>query len=330
MCASESSSDDDTTLSSADYFNLNDTDWDERLQESADREYDQLRTPFGELLLSSSLDGCVKLWHTTTGRCLYIRQAGQGIRCARFTLCGRKVFRCGWDGQLVLLDPAGDGAVFACTPDGGPPSCLRPDPSNEAQVFVGCRDVAQLWDTRRPADAGPVRCFQARCGDMLDLLPLHGGLELACSGDLVARDSCCAALSVWDVASGAPLSAQLYQERYTLPCLEELPPGNAFLAQSNGNYVAMFDAARPYRLNKKLRYEGHTVGGHAVRCSTSLDGVLLCSGDAEGVAHVYKVRSGVVASVVQCQEARQSHTHTGTRAGQDCWLWLRGRLRPLV
>ncbi|KAM7299789.1 WD repeat-containing protein 25 isoform X1 [Ixodes scapularis] len=133
---------------------------------------------------------------------------------------------------------------------------------------------------------------------MLDLLPLHGGLELACSGDLVARDSCRAALSVWDVASGAPLSAQLYQERYTLPCLEELPPGNAFLAQSNGNYVAMFDATRPYRLNKKLRYEGHTVGGHAVRCSTSLDGVLLCSGDAEGVAHVYKVRSGVVASVV--------------------------------
>ncbi|KAG0426328.1 hypothetical protein HPB47_026567 [Ixodes persulcatus] len=416
MCASESSSDDDTTQSSADYFNLNDTDWDERLQESADREYDKLRSnlmlsesattlgtrkhgaarkpspqpfvkrfrsqyktadpvnpvikypesvassasspphrppiettkseqktvrfdpalafsehvvsekyvsrtayrpffkitghskpitasfwapaPFGELLLSSSLDGCVKLWLTTTGRCLYIRQAEQSIRCARFTLCGRKVFRCGWDGQLVLLDPSVDGAVFACTPDGGPPSCLRPDPSNEAQVFVGCRDVAQLWDTRRPADAGPVRCFQARCGDVLDLLPLRGGLELACSGDLVARDSCRAALSVWDVASGAPLSAQLYQERYTLPCLEELPPGNVFLAQSNGNYIAMFDVARPYRLNKKLRYEGHTVGGHAVRCSASPDGVLLCSGDAEGVAHVYKVRSGAVASVV--------------------------------
>ncbi|XP_040356355.1 uncharacterized protein LOC120838744 isoform X2 [Ixodes scapularis] len=279
MCASESSSDDDTTLSSADYFNLNDTDWDERLQESADREYDQLRSnlmlsesattlgtrkhgaarkpspqpvvkrfrsqyltadpvrkfpesvassasspphrppiettkseqktvrfepalafsehvvsekyvsrtayrpffkitahskpitasfwapaPFGELLLSSSLDGCVKLWHTTTGRCLYIRQAGQSIRCARFTLCGRKVFRCGWDGQLVLLDPVGDGAVFACTPDGGPPSCLRPDPSNEAQVFVGMwRNSGTRADPPTPALSAASKPAAATC-----------------------------------------------------------------------------------------------------------------------------------------------------------------------
>ncbi|CAN7995372.1 unnamed protein product [Ixodes hexagonus] len=413
MCeSSESSSNGDGTQSSTDFFNLNDTEWDGKLQESADREYDQLRSnlalresaatlgtrnhgptprrpsppplqpvvkrfrsqysaagqasehvasslptgaaaettkseeqeavrfdpalafsehaasetyvgkmvsrpffkieahskpitaclwapaPFGELLLSASLDGCVKLWHTTTGRCLYVRRAERGIRCARFTVCGRKVFRCGWDGQFVLLDPTSDSAVFTGAPDGGPPSCLRPDPANEAQVFVGCKDTPQLWDTRQPAYAGPARRFQARCGDVLDLLPLHGGLELACSGDLVARDSCRAALSVWDVGSGAPLSGQLYQERYTLPCLEALPPGNTFLAQSNGNYVALFDAARPYRLNKKLRFEGHTVGGHAVRCSASPDGALLCSGDAGGVAHVYRVRSGTVASVV--------------------------------
>jgi len=32
-----------------------------------------------------------------------------------------------------------------------------------------------------------------------------------------------------------------------------------FVAQTNGNYVALFSSQRPYRINKKKRYEGHKV-----------------------------------------------------------------------
>lgn len=32
-----------------------------------------------------------------------------------------------------------------------------------------------------------------------------------------------------------------------------------FVAQTNGNYMALFSAQRPYRINKKKRYEGHKV-----------------------------------------------------------------------
>lgn len=265
--------------------------------------------PFGQLLLTASLDGCVKLWQGTTGRCLYVNHEPLGIRCARFSLCGRKIFRCGWDGQLVLLDPTTGTAVFTCRPSEGTPSCLRPDPSNEAQVFVGSRDVVSLWDTRQQAGTGPARRCPARCGEVLDLLPLHDGREIACSGDMVARDSCRAALSVWDVGSGAPLSGQLFQERYTITCLEELPGTDSFLAQTNGNYVALFAASHPYRLDKRRRFEGHRVSGHPVRCSPSPDGSLLCSGDAEGVAHIYKVRTGAVSSLVALSSTNPAVTH---------------------
>ncbi|KAL1430859.1 hypothetical protein MTO96_014719 [Rhipicephalus appendiculatus] len=190
--------------------------------------------PFGRLALTASHDGHVKLWQSTTGK---------------------KFVRCGWDRKTVVVDPISNAVLFSCTPSQGLPTCVRLDPSSASNFFVGSRDVAELWDTRRSPAGKAVRTFPVRCGEVLDLLPIRGGLELACSGDLVTRDSCEAALSVWDVGSGARLSGQLYQERYTIPCLESLSP-NTILAQTNGDYIAMFHAERPYRLNKRKRFEG--------------------------------------------------------------------------
>lgn len=265
--------------------------------------------PFGKLLLTASHDGHVKLWQSTSGNCVYDLPSGDGIRSARFTLCGRKFVRCGWDQLSVVVDPTSNAVVFSCRPTQGLPTCVRTDPSNESNFFVGSRDVAELWDTRQsPAAAKPVRTFPVRCGEVLDLLPLRGGLELACSGDLVTRDSCEAALSVWDVGSGARLSGQLYQERYTIPCLESLSP-STILAQTNGDYIAMFHAERPYRLNKRKRFEGHKVSGHPVRCSASPDGALICSGDADGVPHIYSARHVNTVGVVSMAGDGTPATH---------------------
>lgn len=56
------------------------------------------------------------------------------------------------------------------------------------------------------------------------------------------------------------------QERYTCPSLALHPQQDSFVAQSNGNYMALFSAQRPYRMNKRRRYEGHKVSGdEAVR-----------------------------------------------------------------
>lgn len=264
--------------------------------------------PFSRLLLTASHDGHVKLWQSTTGKCVYDLPSDDGIRSARFALYGTKFVRCGWDRKTVVVDPTSNAVLFSCTPSQGLPTCVRLDPSSEPNFFVGSRDVAELWDTRRSPAAKAVRTFPVRCGEVLDLLPIRGGLELACSGDLVTRDSCEAALSVWDVGSGARLSGQVYQERYTIPCLESLSP-NTILAQTNGDYIAMFHADRPYRLNKRKRFEGHKVSGHPVRCSASPDGALICSGDADGVPHIYSARHVNTVAVVSLPGDNTPATH---------------------
>lgn len=37
------------------------------------------------------------------------------------------------------------------------------------------------------------------------------------------------------------------------------PQEDSFVAQTNGNYIALFSSQKPYRMNKRKRYEGHKV-----------------------------------------------------------------------
>lgn len=59
-----------------------------------------------------------------------------------------------------------------------------------------------------------------------------------------------------------PLRSFGYQERYTCPSLALHPLEESFVAQTNGNYVAVFSSQQPYRMNKRRRYEGHKVSNN--------------------------------------------------------------------
>ncbi|XP_062432838.1 WD repeat-containing protein 25 isoform X2 [Rhea pennata] len=77
------------------------------------------------------------------------------------------------------------------------------------------------------------------------------------------------------------------KERYTCPSLTLHPKESVFVAQTNGNYMALFSSQRPYRINKKKRYEGHKVEGFAVGCEFSPDGTLLMTGSSDGKVFFY-------------------------------------------
>ena len=49
------------------------------------------------------------------------------------------------------------------------------------------------------------------------------------------------------------------QEAFTCTCLKVHPHESHFMAQSNGDYIALFSTRKPYKLNKFKRYEGHKV-----------------------------------------------------------------------
>lgn len=130
-----------------------------------------------------------------------------------------------------------------------------------------------------------LRVYKAGIQQTLDILFLGDGKEFISSTDAVSRDSAELTLVAWDFDTTAQLSNQifhvwkaldlisrkkrlhgfkealvcLYQERYTCPCLASHPLESSFVAQTNGSYMALFSAQRPYRMNKRRRYEGHKV-----------------------------------------------------------------------
>ena len=52
------------------------------------------------------------------------------------------------------------------------------------------------------------------------------------------------------------------QERFTCTRLKANPAGGEVLAQTNGDYIALFSTVRPYKMNKCKRFESHKVSNN--------------------------------------------------------------------
>ncbi|XP_029972911.1 WD repeat-containing protein 25 [Salarias fasciatus] len=241
---------------------------------------------FSHLLLSASMDKTFKVWDgAESGRSLRVYTCHTGaVRDACWTPCGRRVLTGSFDSTAVVTDvETGQPAVTVDT--SFRVMCVAVVPGRP-DVFLcgGYSPAVQAWDTRC---CKVVKVYSAGVQQTLDLLFLRGGSEFVSSSDCVSRDSADRTLMVWDFQTAARLSNQIFHERYTCPSLALHPLEDCFVAQTNGDYVALFSTQRPYRMNKRRRFEGHKVEGYAVRCSFSPDGGVLASGSSSGCAHFY-------------------------------------------
>ncbi|XP_042599231.1 WD repeat-containing protein 25 isoform X2 [Cyprinus carpio] len=150
--------------------------------------------------------------------------------------------------------------------------------------------------------AAMLRVYKAAVQQTLDVLFLSGGREFISSTDAVSRDSADRTLIAWDFETTARLSNQIFHERFTCPCLGCHPLESSFVAQTNGGYIALFSAQRPYRINKRRRYEGHKVEGFAVHCGFSADGSVLVSGSSTGSVHFYDFQSSRTLSTLHAHQ----------------------------
>ncbi|CAL9686557.1 unnamed protein product [Knipowitschia caucasica] len=250
------------------------------------------------LLLSASMDKTFKVWDgVESGRCLSIYKShSEAVRAACWSTHGRHILTGAFDNSAQVTDVETARPVvkldaqFRVT-------CVAVHPSQPEVVLCGGYGPAlKAWDTR---SAKVVREYKAAVQQALDVLFLRGGQELVSSSDCVSRDSADRTLIAWDYATTARLSNQIYQERYTCPSLALHPVEDSFVAQTNGNYMALFSCQRPYRMNKRRRYEGHKVEGFAVQCAFSADGALLASGSAGGSAYFFDFHSGQTVHVLR-------------------------------
>lgn len=95
---------------------------------------------------------------------------------------------------------------------------------------------------------------------------------------------------------------QVYVEAFTCPCVRSHPFEPFFVAQSNGNYIAIFSLSPPFKLNKYKRYESHGVSGFPIKCVFSLDGEKLVSGSSDGSLYFYDYRSSELVRKIKAYE----------------------------
>ncbi|XP_056401197.1 WD repeat-containing protein 25 isoform X3 [Hyla sarda] len=115
------------------------------------------------------------------------------------------------------------------------------------------------------------------------------------------------------------------KERYTCPSLALHPKESVFAAQTNGNYIALFSAQRPYKMNKKRRFEGHKVEGFAVGCQFSPDGSVIVTGSSEGNVVFYNYHTSKIIRTFPSQGSACRHSLLdqglrGVHREVDKWL----------
>lgn len=238
------------------------------------------------LLLSASMDKTFKVWDgAESGQCLRVYTCHSGaVRDACWTPCGRHLLTGSFDNTAVITDVE-TGQRIVKLDNQFKVICAALHPSNP-EVFLcgGYSSVVKAWDSR---SCKMVKVYKAGIQQTLDILFLRGAVDFITSSDCVSRDSADRTLIAWDYQTTAKVSNQIYHERYTCPSMALHPLEESFVAQTNGNYMAVFSSQQPYRMNKRRRYEGHKVEGYAVQCEFSLDGTILASGSSTGSAHFY-------------------------------------------
>uniref|UniRef100_A0A8C4TB04 WD repeat domain 25 n=1 Tax=Erpetoichthys calabaricus TaxID=27687 RepID=A0A8C4TB04_ERPCA len=241
---------------------------------------------YSHLLLSASMDHTVKIWNAVdTGKCrkTYTSHGG-AVRDIQWSPCGSRILTGSFDSEAHVTDVE-TGQQLEKLRNEFKITCLSFLPGDQ-NIFVcgGFGPEVKAWDTRI---GKVIRSYKARVQQTLDILFLPEGQEFVTSSDCVSRDSADRTLIAWDFQTASKISNQIYQERYTCPSLTLHPKDDVFAAQTNGNYVALFSAQRPYKMNKKKRFEGHKVEGYAVSCEFSPDGTLLATGSSQGIVYFY-------------------------------------------
>ncbi|KAI4366109.1 hypothetical protein MLD38_022029 [Melastoma candidum] len=243
------------------------------------------------LLASAGMDGKVYIWNVwskdqNASRILTFHNSA--VKDVKWSEIRWSILSCGYDctSRLANVEKGTLTQVFREDQVVNTVS-FSPEDSN---IFLsgGTNGSLRLWDVRT---GKMVHSYIRKLGPILDLEFSLDGKRFISSSDVSRSNISENSLVVWDVRREVPLSSQVYAEAYTCPCVRHHPTEPNFVAQSNGNYVALFSSVPPFRLDKYKRYEGHGVSGFPIKCDFSLDGEILASGSSEGSLYFYDYRT---------------------------------------
>ncbi|XP_009784870.1 uncharacterized protein LOC107823534 [Nicotiana tabacum] len=251
----------------------------------------QWSTSHAHLLASAGMDQTVCIWNVWSrdqkkARVLNCHHAA--VKDVKWSPHGLFVLSCGYDSTSRLIDVE-KGIETQVFNEDQVVGVVKFHPDNY-NLFLsgGSKGHLKIWDIR----AGKVvHQYVRNLGPILDAEFTVDAKRIISSSDVSKSNISENSIIVWDISREIPLSNQVYSEAYTCPSIRCHPSDPKFIAQSNGNYIAIFSTKPPFGLDKYRRYEGHSVSGFPIKCSFSLDGEKVITGSSDGYIYVYDSKS---------------------------------------
>ncbi|CAH8279659.1 unnamed protein product [Arabidopsis lyrata] len=243
------------------------------------------------LLASAGLDSVAYVWNVWSNDKKKVRaflHHNAPVKDVKWSKQGLSLLSCGYDCMSRLFDVE-RGVEIQSFKEDQVIGVVKFNPDH-CSVFLsgGSKGSLRLWDIRANKI---VHEYIRDLGPILDVEFIAGGKRFISSSDVSGRNISENAVMIWDISREVPLSNQVYVEAYTCPCIKRHPQDPVFIAQSHGNYAAIFSTNPPFKLNKYKRFEGHWVAGFPIKCNFSPDGETLISGSSDGSIYMYSYKS---------------------------------------
>ncbi|KAH3746118.1 pre-mRNA-processing factor 17 [Pelomyxa schiedti] len=217
---------------------------------------------FGHLMLSSGLDGQIKIWNVYESRQCVRAYLGhsKGVRDLCWNADGTRFLSCAYDRQIRC---------------GKIPYCVRlhPEPAMQDQFLAGCSDKKIVqFDIRT---RGIVLEYDQHLGAVNTVTFIDSNRRFVSSSDDKS-------LRIWEYGIPVPIKYISEPHMHSMPSVTVHPNGKWFVCQSLDNQILVYSARDRFKLNHKKRFIGHITAGYACQVNFSADGHYLISGDGEG------------------------------------------------
>lgn len=254
------------------------------------------------LLASASMDHTVIIWNVwgknlKKARVFNLHNAA--VKDVKWSHKGLSILSCGYDNSSRLIDVE-KGIQSQVFEEDQVVHVIKFHPDN-SNLFLtgGSKGRIRLWDVRARK---VMHEYFRGLGPILDFDFILDAKQFIASSDVSSGNASENSIIVWDISRQIPLSNQVYVEAYTCPCVRSHPFDPCFVAQSNGNYIAIFSSVSPFKLDKYKRYDGHAVSGFPIKCNFSLDGEKIASGSSDGNIYFYNYRSSKLIKKIKAYE----------------------------